>query len=312
MCRTTTLAIHLPREATRKTLYCCDVTRARLFIAVALLASVVSTAAGQDVIVTAPPSLEPVAARVRTIDRSSLAAALASGGLEVPALVRVSLIDEDDPRAARTPWWIVGLASGTEDVVLFPARVGSYPYESLESVLRHEVVHLALSSRAGGRPLPRWFHEGVAVSIETGWSLESDLRLLLRAADNPGVADLARLFVSDRRVESADAYRLAAALVTDMRERGGPAAPGAIAAHVARGLSFERAFAIEIGETPDAAAARVWAGYRRWSAWVPLVTSDSAVWIFILALAVAAFVAQSRRRARRRRQWAEEEEFPQP
>src|SRR5688572_14348627 len=134
MCRTATLAVHLPREAARKTLYCCDVTRVRLLIAVALLASVVSTAAGQELIVTAPRSLDPVSARVRTIDRSSLASALASGGLEVPALVRVSLIEEDDPRAARTPWWIVGLARGPEDVVLFPARVGSYPYESLESV----------------------------------------------------------------------------------------------------------------------------------------------------------------------------------
>ena len=277
-----------------------------------MLASVVAAAAGQELVVTAPPSLEPVAARLRAIDRSALASALASAGLEMPPVVRVSLVNEDDPLAASTPWWVVGLASGTEDIVLFPARVGSYPYESLESVLRHEVVHLALSSRADGRPLPRWFHEGVAVSIETGWNLGGYLRLLLRAAEDPGLADLARLFASDMRFESADAYRLAAALVTDMRDRGGPGAPGAIAAHVGRGASFTRAFAMEVGETPDAAAARVWAGYRRWSAWVPLVTSESAVWMFILALAFAAFVAQSRRRARRRRQWDEEEEFPRP
>jgi hypothetical protein len=288
------------------------VIRVRLLFTLALLASVVTTAAGQELIVTAPPSLAPVAARLRSIDRSSLASALASAGLEVPPLVRVSLIGEDDPRAARTPQWVVGLARGTEDVVLFPARVGSYPYESLESVLRHEVVHLALEAQANGRPLPRWFHEGVAVSVETGWNVGGDLRLLLRAAEDPGLADLARLFASDMRFESADAYRLAAALVTDMRERGGAAAPGAVAAHVGRGVGFTQAFAMEVGETPDAAAARVWAGYRRWSAWVPVATSESAVWMFILALAVAAFATRLRKRARQRRQWDEEEEFPRP
>ncbi len=267
-------------------------------------------AEGREITVAAPASLSAVAGRLRSIDQQRLAAALADAGLVLPATVRVTLIDEDDARARRTPWWIVGLAVGTEDVVIFPARAGSYPYESLESVLRHEVVHLALTSSAGGHALPRWFHEGVAVSVETGWSLGSDLRLLLGAAEAPGIADLGRLFASDSHLGSAEAYRLAAALVTDVRERHGRAVPGKIAARVGHGVPFAEAFRIETGETPDQAAARAWAGYRRWTAWLPVVTSGSAVWTLILALAFVAFVAQSRKRARRRRQWADEEGFP--
>ena len=175
--------------------------------------------------------------------------------------------------------------------------------------MRHEVVHLALSSRAGGHDLPRWFHEGVAVSVETGWNLGSDLRLLIAAGHNPGMADLARLFASDTPLGNAEAYRLATALVTDLRERHGRTAPGRIAARVARGVPFARAFELETGETSDAAAARVWAQYRRWTAWLPVVTSESALWTLILALACVAFVVRSRKRARRRRQWAEEEEL---
>jgi hypothetical protein len=194
--------------------------------------------------------------------------------------------------------------------VIFPARAGSYPYDSLESVLRHEVVHLALSARAGDGAIPRWFHEGVAVSVETEWNVGGDVRLVLAAARNPGMADLASLFNSDTYLGSADAYRLAAALVNDIRERHGPAIPGQIAAHVATGIPFDKAFQLETGETPDSAAARVWTQYSRWTAWLPVITSDSAVWTLILALAFVAFVAQARRRARRRRQWAEEEEFP--
>jgi hypothetical protein len=261
-------------------------------------------------VVTAPPSLTAVAERVRAVDQQQLEAVLADAGLALPATVRVTLIDEDDPRARNTPWWIVGVAVGTEDVAIFPARAGSYPYESLESVLRHEVVHLALSSRAGGYELPRWFQEGVAVSVEEGWTWESDMRLLLGAAGSPDIADLGRLFQSDTHLGNAEAYRLAAALVADVRERHGAAVPGNIAARVAQGVPFAQAFRMETGETPDEAAARAWSGYRRWTAWLPVMTSGSAVWTLILALAFVAFVAQSRKRARRRRQWADEEELP--
>jgi hypothetical protein len=261
-------------------------------------------------VVIAPPSLAPVAERLRALDEQQLEAVLADAGLALPPTVRVTLIDEDDARARQTPLWIVGYAVGTEDVAIFPARVGSYPYESLESVLRHEVVHLALSSRAGGYALPRWFQEGVALSVEEGWTWRSDLRLLLGAAGAPDIADLGRLFQSDTHLGGAEAYRLAAALVADVRERHGAAVPGTIAARVARGVPFAQAFRIETGETPDEAAARAWAGYRRWTAWLPVVTGGSAVWTLILALALVAFVAQSRKRARRRRQWAFEEECP--
>src|SRR5918996_4874250 len=112
---------------------------------------VATAAAGQEVIVTAPASLEAVAARLRSLDWRPLTTALAHAGLDVPPTIRVTLVDERDVRADATPWWVVGLATGTEDVVIFPARAGSYPYESLESVLRHEVVHLALSARTDGR-----------------------------------------------------------------------------------------------------------------------------------------------------------------
>ena len=258
---------------------------------------------------TAPAALEPVAARLRSLDWQPLASALTNAGLNLPSTVRVTLVDERDARAAAMPWWVVGFATGTEDVVIFPARIGSYPYESLESVLRHEVVHLALSARSEGR-LPRWVHEGVAVSVETEWNFGGDVRLVLAAARNPGMADLAGLFDSDTYLGNANAYRLAAALVNDIRSRHGPAIPGQIAARVATGVPFERAFELETGETPDAVAARVWAQYRRWTAWLPVVTGESAIWTVILALAFVAFVAQFRKRARRRRRWAEEEELP--
>lgn len=261
--------------------------------------------------IDAPAALAEVAERIRSIDRQQLTAALARAGLAMPPEIRTTLIPESDPRARALPTWVAGFASGTRDIVIFPQRIGTspdaYPYDSLESVVWHEVVHLALSLAAGNNPLPRWFHEGVAMSVESGWGVTNQLQLLAAASANPGLGDLRRLFASDSQPETALGYLLAAALVADLQERHGPAVPGAIAGRVANGESFADAFSAETGRTPDAAAADAWAGYRRWTRWIPVLTSAASLWVGILGLAIIAFVVRWRKRAQRRRLWDEEE-----
>ena len=95
----------------------------------------------------------------------------------MPDDIRIALIADDDPRARTVPDWIVGLAFGERDIVIFPRRVVSYPYDSLHSVVRHEIAHLALTVAAGGQEMPRWFHEGVATSIDAGWGIGAQVRL---------------------------------------------------------------------------------------------------------------------------------------
>jgi hypothetical protein len=263
--------------------------------------------ASMDVTVRAPASLTAVAERVRRMDWAPLEEALVRAGLEPPPRVRVTLVGEDDPDARATPSWIVGQAFGSLDVVVFPSRVGVYPYSSLESVLWHEVVHLALSVQARDEPLPRWFHEGVAMSVERGWGVTSQMRLRLAVAGEPGLADLGRLFSSNAEPETARAYLLASTLIADLRQRRGADAPGAIVRLVSRGIPFPRAFEMHTGETPEAAAARVWRRYQEWTSWIPVVTGASALWIAILGLSVIAFVASRFRRRRRREVWDDEE-----
>jgi hypothetical protein len=281
----------------------------RVRLAWLLLLAVVRVAPAYagDLTIGAPPLLAPAADRIKAIDLAQLARELGRAGLVLPPRIDVTLIPDDDPRARDVPRWIVGLASGEQNVVIFPDRILSYPYASMESVFRHEVAHLALSARAGGRPLPRWFHEGVATAVDAGWGVPGRLRLLLEMVSNPGTADLTRLFVSNTEPDAAQAYGLSAALVADLQRRHGASVPAAIAARVAEGMPFVRAFELETGETPDGAAARAWAFYRRWTTWVPALTSGSSVWAVILTLAAAAYIARRRRRARRRRQWDEEE-----
>jgi len=259
------------------------------------------------VTVDAPPALAGTAERIRGLDLQPLTRALERAGLALPPLIQITLIPAADPRAGSAPGWIVALASGRDRIVIFPDRVGRYPYDSLEAVVRHEIAHLALNARADDRPLPRWFHEGVAVSLESGWGLGPQLRLMTATLRNPTIRDLDRLFASDAPSETARAYLLATALVDDVLGRHGPGLPGAIAARVATGMPFDRAFAIETGVSPDVAAARAWVTYIGWTRWIPLLTSTSAIWAVIMTLAFLVFAIRLRRRWQRRRLWDDDD-----
>lgn len=251
-----------------------------------------------------PPAL---ASRIRAIDLTRFGAELGARGLEIPPRLDVTLLSESDDRARSVPPWIVGLAIEPTGIVIFHERVLPYPYESLESVFRHEVTHLALSARAGGQPLPRWLHEGVAMSVDRGWDTRGRLRLLLEMTGNPATGDLTRLFASASQPGTAQAYGLSAALVADIERRHGKAAPARIAGRVALGIPFTTAFEQETGDTPDEAAEGAWRAYRRWTTWVSAITSDASIWGVIVTLAIVASIVQARRRSRRRARWDQQE-----
>ena len=82
----------------------------------------------------APASLAAATERVRHVDLEAFSRALALAGLALPERITITLIARDDPRAAGIPPWIVGLASGTSDILIFPDRTGAYPNDSLETV----------------------------------------------------------------------------------------------------------------------------------------------------------------------------------
>lgn len=279
--------------------------RGALLLFGAVFCGGILAAQSYDLVVEAPAALADTEARLRAIEPSSIAGSLSKAGLELPPRVHVTLIAADDPRARTVPAWVAARASGGDTIVIYPSRRRTYPLDSLESVVLHEVVHLALNVRAGGRPLPRWFHEGVAVSVESGWGIGSQARLLLAAARDPGIDDVTVLFASDAAPETTTAYLLSAALIEDVRRRHGFAVPGAIAGRVAEGEPFEVAFRAETGESVNEAAAHAWRVYRGLR-WLPVVTSGASFWGWILLLAVVAFVA--RRRRRRQKRWDTDDE----
>jgi hypothetical protein len=256
--------------------------------------------------VRAPASLEPDAARLRQFDPRRLLAVMRLVGLDDPgADIRVYLVPEEAPLAAAVPDWIVAFAHD-DQVVLFPRRTPSYPHESLQQVLEHEVGHVLTSRAAGGRPVPRWFHEGVAMAAERSWTLGDRARFVSDTAFGgaPSAPRLDRLFV-EGPAGAERAYRLSDALMRDLTERHGADVPARVLRAMRQGASFERAFLDTTGLTVSDAVLAFWHRQRLWVTWLPWVTSPNAVYALMTLVAVAA-VLRAWVRRRRRRTWADE------
>lgn len=257
--------------------------------------------------VVAPPALQPQAERIARFDRSRLAGLLGLVGLRNPGgPIDVVLADEHSELGRDTPDWIVGFAeSRASRIVLFPARSPSYPHDSLEAVLQHEIAHVLISRAARGHDVPRWFHEGLALVAERSWGLEDSTRFVMAAARRRSIADLEDDFHRGEG-SAARAYAVSGALVRYLLRSHGGDSPARILDRLGRGDRFDTAFFTATGAPLIDVEAAFWRD-SRWSYVVPFVTSSAAIWLVIIGISVSAMRRRTRDRARLRQQWEEEE-----
>lgn len=282
----------------------------RLFLLLLLLAFPLKAATPPKLVVLGPPSLDRVAARVRSIDPGRFLDAMRLVGLDDPGPpIQVFLGPEGSDLAAGVPPWVSGYAYGAEGViVLLPARTPSYPDSSLEELLRHEVAHVLVARAAGGRPLPRWFHEGVAMVAGTSWGLDDRSRMTVTmiGGDQPSLSEIERQFTGGRG-STANAYAVAGAFVNELLRRQGDDAVARVLAGVGRGLPFEDAFREAAGATLAQAEQSFWRRQSFWYRWVPILTSSVTLYMLVTLLAIWAMGKRRARDAALRRLWEEEE-----
>ncbi|MFP5285335.1 MAG: peptidase MA family metallohydrolase, partial [Thermoanaerobaculia bacterium] len=194
-------------------------------------------------------------------------------------------------------------------VVLLPQRVPTYPDSSLEDLLGHEVAHVLVARAAGNRPMPRWFHEGVAMIAGLTWGLDDRTRLTYSLVTDREIslAGLNDLFAGGEGAAHR-AYAISGAFVRDLLDRHGEDAAARILDGVADGLPFEEAFRRATGVTLAAAESSFWSRQSFWYRWVPLLTSSVTLWLGITLLALYAIKRRRARDAALRRMWDEEEE----
>lgn len=268
-------------------------------------------AAPPRLMVEAPPELAPAARRIRDFPPEELLSAQRLVGLEDPGPpIRVILAPEGSGAALAVPPWVAGYAySDRGIVVLLPARTPAYPDASLEDLLRHEVAHVLIARASGNRPLPRWFHEGMAMVAGLAWGLDDHARLTmtLLADRQITLAELDHRFAGTG-AQVHRAYAISGSFVRDLLEQHGPDAPGRILAGVREGLSFEDAFFQATGESLEDAETSFWERQSFWYRWIPILTSSALLWVLVTLLFLWAVRRRRARDAALRRRWEEEEE----
>jgi hypothetical protein len=259
--------------------------------------------------IVAPDELAAARARLESFDTSRLAGVMRLVGLDQAAdPIRVVLAPEGSMLAQKAPPPIAGFAMLDENViVLFPARSPSYPHDTLEDVLHHEVAHVLMARAARGAPLPLWFHEGLAVLAERTWRIEDQARLLreLLLVSRTPLDQVDALFAGDAG-SRARAYTLAAAFVRELMRRHGGDAPGNILRRVGRGETFEGAFVQVTGESVAAAEIAFWNGHRFWTTIGPFLTTQTAIWMIVTLVGVYAIIRRRQQRAAQRKRWEEQ------
>jgi hypothetical protein len=264
-----------------------------------------------ELAVEAPEALAATAEQIRRLDQTRLANIVTLTGLADPGPpIRVVLVPERTAIARDTPAWIAAFADARRDlVVLFPDRIGSYPYDSLETVLHHEVAHVLAARAAGGGAIPRWFNEGLASAAERTWGLEARSRFVWEMlAGNPMTpAELEGLFTQGSR-DVARAYVLSERLVRDLLEEHGAGTAARILAGMARGAPFEVALYAATGSSVDTVMRSFRNRHAVWESWIGAAGHPFTQWVLITSLALVAIWRHRRRRRERRRLWELEEQ----
>lgn len=259
--------------------------------------------------IVASPELRGAATQIERFDRSKLAAVMRLVGLEqAGAPITVLLAAENADVARQTPPWIAGFAhTASATIVLFPARTPSYPHDSMEAVLHHEVAHVMIDRAAGRGLVPRWFHEGLALAAERGSRFTDHTRLAIAVVSSERSLHALDADFGGSAGAAARAYAVSGAFVRDLLNRYDAQMPARVLGRLAVGDDFDEAFVAATGTTL-VEAERVFWRESWWYEVIPLVTSSFALWTGVMFLAFVARQRRRRRRAALRRFWEEEEE----
>lgn len=259
--------------------------------------------------IEAPTELTPIKARLQSFDRKRLSDVVRLVGLSNPGPpIRVELATESSDRAWDVPPWIAGFALGaTDTVVVFPARSPSYPHNTLDDVLRHEVAHVLIHRASAGRPVPRWFNEGLAMAAERGWRFGDQRQLLYQLVfgARPSLYQLDRLFQGSQ-ADQTRAYLLSGALVRELLNRHGETVGGKILERMGNGTSFESAYLDVTGQSTADAESEFWNRQRVWTTWMPILFSQETLWMAVTVLAILAIRRRRQKNAEIKKRWEEE------
>jgi hypothetical protein len=214
------------------------------------------------------------------------------------------------PRRAPPPPYASGVAYPHRGLVLLTlAAPETWERPDVESVLVHELSHVALHRAVNGHPVPRWFTEGVAIYQAREHSFER-VQTLWNGTASGTLLPMRRLeagFPAEPHRVSL-AYAQSADFVRWLRARDdGEARFHELIRRLRTGQSFENGLEVTYSISPGSLEIEWLDGLsERFQAW-PLLLGGSGLWGIAVVLVVLGYVRRKRQSRAKLREWEAEE-----
>lgn len=253
-----------------------------------------------------PAGIDPLHLQV-SLNR--VVAQLAGPGARMPRPITVMFYRQADtpPSASWLPEWGGGGAHGP-DSVFVPLDIPFAVERDLAGVIVHEMTHCVVMRVAGRVEVPRWFHEGAAMTYSGELSFEQGLTLARAVLTNavPSFGDIDSVNLLPRSGAQLAYSQSHAAYAFLVKEYGVEAPRLILARAVTRddfGAGFVEALGVTAQEFELLARKHIFQRYG-----MGFIAGDLyLVWLGIFVLAALAFVVVRLRRARRLREMAQSE-----
>jgi hypothetical protein len=266
-------------------------------------------------LISYPPSAsERVAPIIRDADavKAELVEALGQPVLE-RVEVRIALTTADMARLAPVhappPEYASGVAyNGMHFVLISMLQPRGAEAVDIEETFRHEMAHVALEDAVGGRHVPVWFNEGLAITLsnEIAFARRETLMKATWQGTLIPLSDLDRSFPRDNH-EVSVAYAQAADFMQFLRRREDHARFVSMIERVRDGQAFDRAIADAYGSDLRKLEFQWRSELERRFSIIPALTGGGLIWVAVIGALGFAYVRRRRRSKAILEKWEREE-----
>jgi hypothetical protein len=215
------------------------------------------------------------------------------------------------PEGHPLPQWAVGVAYPELNLMVIRSpRLVAGNQEDPIKTFTHELSHLILATEFGGRPIPRWLNEGLAMYESYEWHPSQDL-LMARAVLSGQLIPLGELIQAfgGEGFEVRQAYLESYSLVNYLISTYGRGDFHRFVRQLARGQSFEQALQETFLLSPQTFEAQ-WKRHLKFRFnWIPFLTSTALLWFLISFSLFGVYLIRKRKTRRILQEWKREEEL---
>lgn len=199
------------------------------------------------------------------------------------------------------PSWAAGLALPRSGQLHIKSPGLLSGVAEFDHILSHELLHLHLAPAMGGKALPLWLEEGLAVFLsgESGWRRGPAMARSVLMGDLPSLSELEKGFPSHHS-KASEAYAISYFFVSWFLNHYGDAAIREVIQSLGDGLEPTAAFRRATGFSLIKLESQFKQAMEDRFSWFSLITDSGVLWGLMAILATLVLVVAYKRQKSRR------------